>query len=52
MMSLWVYFWIAFALGFITIWLGVPDEVDTFVIFESDEELQQACWDGLRKGVQ
>ena len=52
MMSLWVYFWIAFALGFITIWFGVPDDIETFVIFESDEELQQACWDGLRKGVQ
>lgn len=51
-MGLWFYFWIAFALGFITIWLAVPDDIDTFVIFESDEELQQACWDGLRKGVQ
>lgn len=51
MMSLWLYFWVAFALGFIVVWFSLPDDTDSFIIFESDEELQQACWEGLRKGV-
>ncbi len=46
------YFLLGFIFGFIFIWFGVPDDIDTFVIFESEEELQKACWEGLRKGVQ
>lgn len=52
MMNLWLYFLIAFALGFIVVWFSLPDEVDSsFIVFESEEELQQVCWEGLRKGV-
>jgi len=33
-------------------WLATIDDKDTgFIIFESDEELQKACWEGMRKGV-
>jgi hypothetical protein len=52
MMTLWVAFLMAFIAGFITMWVISIDDEDTgFVIFESEEELQQACWDGMRKGV-
>ncbi len=51
-MSLWLWFLLAFIAGFVTMWLAKIDDKDTgFIIFESDEELQQACWEGIRKGV-
>ena len=32
--------------------LATIDDKDTgFIIFESEEELQKACWEGMRKGV-
>ena len=45
-------FLLAFVLGFITIWFSIPSGTDTVVIFESDEELYELCWEGLRKGQQ
>jgi len=52
MMTLWVAFFLAFIAGFITMWLATIDFQDSsFIVFESEEELQQACWEGLRKGV-
>ena len=51
MIPLWVLFLLAFIAGFITTWLATIDSQDSFIIFESEEELQQACWDGLRKGM-
>jgi len=51
MMSLWILFLLAFVAGFITTWMATIESKDSFVIFESEEELQQACWEGLRKGL-
>lgn len=50
---IWLWFLLAFALGFILSWFSMIDDKDTgFVIFESDEELQKGCWEGLRKGLE
>ena len=51
MMSLWFVFMLSFIAGFITMWLATIESKDSFIIFESEEELQQACWEGLRKGL-
>ena len=49
---LWVWFLLAFVFGFVLTWFSMIDDKDTdFVIFESQEELQKACWNGMRKGV-
>tara|TARA_R110001592_G_scaffold340916_1_gene629540 strand:- start:487 stop:642 length:156 start_codon:yes stop_codon:yes gene_type:complete len=48
--SLFVYFLAAFILGFVTVWLSTPPSKDTFIIFESGEELDEMCWGGLRRG--
>jgi hypothetical protein len=49
----WLLGWslLAFVAGFAVTWLATIDSKDSFVIFESDEELQQACWEGLRRGM-
>ena len=45
-------FILSFILGYFTIWLNIPPKTDSFIIFESEEELQKICWEGLRKGQQ
>lgn len=45
-------FLLSFIFGFVAVWLSTPSETDTVVIFESEEELYQICWEGLRKGQQ
>ena len=45
-----VLFFLAFIAGFLTLWLGFDDLGSDVVIFANDEELQELCWDGLRKG--
>lgn len=52
-MSLWMIFFLAFVAGFVTMWMITIEDDDTdFIIFESDEELQRGCWEGLRKGLE
>lgn len=41
---------IAFVAGFLATWLATNDLGSNVVIFTSEEELQELCWDGLRKG--
>jgi hypothetical protein len=49
---IWLWFLLAFIVGFVTMWSATIDDKDAgFIIFESDEELYQACWEGMRKGV-
>jgi len=48
--TLVVLFVLAFIAGFLTMWLATNDLGSDVVIFTSEEELQQLCWDGLRKG--
>ena len=45
-------FILSFILGYFTIWLSLPPKKDSFIIFENDAELQEICWEGLRKGQQ
>jgi hypothetical protein len=45
-----VLFILAFIAGFLTLWLGFDDLGSDVVIFTNDAELQELCWDGLRKG--
>ena len=41
---------IAFIGGFLTMWYILDDLGSDVVIFTNDEELQELCWNGLRKG--
>jgi hypothetical protein len=45
-----ILFILAFIAGFLTMWLATEDLGSDVVIFASDEELQELCWNGLRKG--
>ena len=44
-----ILFILAFIAGFLTMWL-FDDLGSDVVIFTSEEELQELCWNGLRKG--
>lgn len=50
MMKYVILFILAFIAGFLTLWLGFDDLGSDVVIFSNDEELQELCWNGLRKG--
>ena len=46
-----IMFFLAFIAGFLTMWFASMDDLGSdVVIFTSDEELQELCWNGLRKG--
>jgi len=52
---MWYYltlFLVAFLAGFLTMWFAFDDIGTEIVFFESEEELQQMHWEGLRKGPQ
>jgi hypothetical protein len=49
MMKYVILFILAFIAGFLTMWL-FDDLGSDVVIFTSEEELQELCWNGLRKG--
>jgi len=49
MMKYVILFILAFIAGFLTMFL-FDDLGSDVVIFASDEELQELCWNGLRKG--
>jgi len=42
----------SFVAGFFAVWMATPPSQDTFIIFESPEELDEMCWGGLRRGPQ
>jgi mevalonate pyrophosphate decarboxylase len=50
MTTLIVLFVLSFIAGFLTMWFWTNDLGSNVVIFASEEELQQLCWDGLRDG--
>ena len=50
-MMIWLWALLAFLAGYALTWMATFDSKDSFVIFESEEELQRACWEGLRKGM-
>ena len=46
-----IMFFLAFIAGFLTMWFASMDDLGSdVVIFANDEELQELCWNGLRKG--
>jgi hypothetical protein len=48
MVGLLTLFGIAFIAGFLFVWLMPMDDDTPFLVFASQEELDQMCWSGLR----
>ena len=50
------YFLVAFLIGYAWAWFAIiDDETTDFQVFSSDEEVEkfhQACFDGMRKGIE
>jgi len=51
-MSLWLLFWLPFFVGFAFVWILFNDLGSDVVYFTSKEELEEGCWNGLRKGLE
>lgn len=51
-MSLLLYFGLAFIAGFAFVWFLFDDLGSDVVYFTSKEELEEECWDGMRKGIE
>tara|TARA_R100001510_G_C7647530_1_gene204855 strand:- start:44 stop:199 length:156 start_codon:yes stop_codon:yes gene_type:complete len=45
-------FILAFIAGFLTMWLATPDPNDTVVFIEDEAAFHQACFNGMRRGIQ
>lgn len=45
-------FILAFIAGFLTMWLATPDPTDTTIFIEDEEAFHQACFNGMRRGIQ
>ena len=45
-------FLLAFVAGFLTMWLATPDPNDTVVFIDDEEAFHQACFNGMRRGIQ
>ena len=45
-------FLLSFVAGFLTMWLATPDPNDTVVFIEDEEAFHQACFNGMRRGIQ
>tara|TARA_R100000322_G_scaffold158748_1_gene119343 strand:+ start:350 stop:577 length:228 start_codon:yes stop_codon:yes gene_type:complete len=45
-------FILAFIAGFLTMWLATPDPTDTVIFIEDEEAFHQACFNGMRRGIQ
>ena len=50
------YFLVAFLIGYTWAWFAIiNDDTTDFQVFSSDEEVEQfhqACFDGMRKGIE
>jgi len=51
-MSLWLLFGLAFIAGFAFTWFSFDDLGSDVVYFTSKEELEEGCWNGMRKGIE
>jgi len=51
-MSLWLFFGLAFIAGFVFTWFAFDDLGTDVVYFTSKEELEEGCWNGMRKGIE
>jgi len=45
-------FILALIAGFLTMWLATPDPNDTVVYIEDEAAFHQACFNGMRRGIQ
>jgi hypothetical protein len=51
-MSLWLLFGLAFIVGFAFTWFAFDDLGSDVVYFTSKKELEEECWNGMRKGIE
>jgi len=51
-MMLPVIFLLSFLAGFVAMWLATIDSTDTVVFIEDEAEFHQACFDGMRRGIE
>jgi len=45
-------FILSFIAGFVAVWLATPDPTDTIVYIEDEAAFHQACFNGMRRGIQ
>jgi hypothetical protein len=45
-------FLLAFIAGFLTMWFATPDPNDTTIFIEDEAAFHQACFNGMRRGIQ
>jgi len=45
-------FILSFIAGFIAVWLATPDPTDTMIYIEDEAAFHQACFNGMRRGIQ
>ena len=45
-------FILSFIAGFVAVWLATPDPNDTVVFIEDEAAFHQACYNGMRRGIQ
>jgi hypothetical protein len=45
-------FLLAFIAGFLTMWFATPDPTDTTIFIEDEAAFHQACFSGMRRGIQ
>jgi hypothetical protein len=51
-MSLWLFFGLAFIAGFAFVWFLFDDLGSDVIYFSTKEELEEGCWNGMRKGIE
>jgi len=51
-MMLATLFILSFIAGFFTVWWATPDPTDTMIYIEDEEAFHQACFQGMRRGIQ
>jgi uncharacterized membrane protein (DUF485 family) len=51
-MMLPTFFILSFIAGFVAVWLATPDSTDTVVYIEDEAAFHQACFNGMRRGIQ
>lgn len=45
-------FILSFIAGFVTVWFATPNPKDTMIYIEDEEAFHQACFSGMRRGIQ
>jgi len=45
-------FILSFIAGFVAVWLATPDPKDTMIYIDDEEAFHQACFNGMRRGIQ